>query len=80
MVMYRYCCAHCNRQFEEMHKIKDRDEPVSFPCVRCGEYEVYRVPGCGGFKLKGFCWSRDNYSRTIGDDPRGSQQKQEDFD
>ena len=34
-----------------------------------------RVMGYGGFQLKGSCWSRDNYSTVLGDDPRYSKDK-----
>ena len=80
MPIFEYCCRHCGLKFEQMRKSVERDEPLAFSCKRCGEYELFRVPGIGGFHLKGFCWSRDNYSRTVGDDPRGHFQKEEDFD
>ena len=71
MILYTYCCKSCGHNWDKFFKMEDRDYPLSFPCPSCGDYEVFRAVGCAGFQLKGFCWSRDNYSRTLGDDPRG---------
>lgn len=79
MPLYRYCCSNCGVQFEDILKVADRDNQLAFACNRCGAFDIFRVPGCGGFHLKGFCWSRDNYSRSVGDDPRGHFQKNEDL-
>lgn len=79
MPTYIYKCKKCGHIFEELFPVDNRDYPLSFACDNCGEYELYRVPGCGGFILKGSCWSRDNYSTLVGDDPRGHFQKEEDY-
>lgn len=80
MILYEYRCNHCGFTFEEQHNVEDRNSVLAFGCGRCGEFELYRMQGCGGFKLKGHCWSRDNYSRTVGDDPRGHFEKSEDYE
>ena len=69
MPRFLYQCGSCDNEFELDLPVSDRDFPVREICSRCGEREIYRVPGCGGFQLKGYCWSKDNYSRVLGDDP-----------
>jgi len=54
-----------------MHSVAERDDPIHLGnCEKCGGF-LRRLVGCAGFHLKGSCWSKDNYARTLGDDPRG---------
>lgn len=78
MPLYTFYCTECGYNWDESLRIEERDTPQSFPCPECHAYEVHRTVGCAGFQLKGFCWSRDNYSRTLGDDPRGVFHKDSD--
>ena len=80
MPIYGFMCSKCSYGFEQHLSIDERDIPTAQSCPRCNHYTVSRVPGYGGFRLKGFCWSRDNYTRTLGDDPRGSQYHNEDYE
>lgn len=73
MALYTYICDDCGYYWEEYLPIRLRDTPTELPCPNCEDFHVRREVGCAGFQLKGFCWSRDNYSRTLGDDPRGVQ-------
>jgi len=68
MIVYQFECPECGALREESLAIKDRDA-VKFLCHRC-DTELRRSVGCGGFELHGTCWSRDGYSRILGDDPR----------
>ena len=79
MPLYEYFCKVCSKTWEENQPVDLRDLPTTLPCPSCSKYEISRMVGCAGFRLKGFCWSRDNYSRHLGDDPRGviAQQKDE---
>lgn len=71
MPLYEYFCSKCNNSFEEQYLIEYRDVPVTQPCRNCKEYAVKRCVGNeGGFRLKGSCWARDNYSTHVGSDPR----------
>jgi len=70
MPVYEYECDACHEPFEQEQKIEDRDAPCNTPCPFCGELAVLRGIGSVGFILKGSCWSRDNYARNLGDDPR----------
>lgn len=69
MPRYNYKCGYCNIEFSQDLAVADRTLPIDRPCPSCGEYMVRKTVGCGGFQLKGFCWSKDGYSRTLGDDP-----------
>lgn len=71
MPLYTFVCKTCGYNWDEQLKVEERDLPLSAACPKCGDYEIYRAVGCAGFQLKGFCWSRDGYARTLGDDPRG---------
>lgn len=63
MPMYEYWCSECDNVFEEQQLIANRDLPTIRPCSCCGGYTINREVGNGGgFRLKGSCWSRDNYS------------------
>jgi len=71
MPTYEYKCDKCERIFESHRSVEQRNDFHLTPCgEECGG-TLHRSVGCAGFQLKGFCWSKDNYSRTIGDDPRG---------
>lgn len=50
-ITYEYKCNECDHLFEEGHKVADRDLPTTLPCPKCGEYEVERAMGCGGFNV-----------------------------
>jgi len=71
MPTYTYSCLDCKHKWEELLPVAQRDNPIEMPCPECEGFNITRGVGCAGFVLKGFCWSKDNYSRTIGDDPRG---------
>jgi len=71
MPTYSYTCKDCNHEWEELLPVAHRDNPTDMPCPECSSFHISRGVGCAGFQLKGFCWSKDNYSRTLGDDPRG---------
>jgi putative FmdB family regulatory protein len=77
-ITYEYYCESCKNIWEGSYPINYRDLPTTLPCPSCKEYTVKRSVGCAGFRLKGFCWSRDNYSRLLGDDPRGVFEQQKD--
>lgn len=76
--LYEFTCKACDKVWEESQPVDLRDLPTTLPCPYCGQYDVARTVGCAGFQLKGYCWSRDNYSRTLGDDPRGAYEHQKD--
>ena len=69
MILYEYICSSCTHTFTEMHNMCSRNKPLAFPCPSCGEYEVYRKMGCGGFSVpEGSCGNAANgYSSTLGD-------------
>lgn len=70
MILYEYICTRCNLRFEKTMELSKRDAPCSEPCPRCLEMSIERPTRCAGFILKGHCWSRDNYTTHVGDDPR----------
>ena len=69
MALYLYRCKICNNEFEESLPIANRDDPVKRGyCPSCNmDSSIERAQGCGGFVLKGSCWSKDNYSSYYGD-------------
>lgn len=75
MPNYAYLCDNCKFEFTANLSVANRHDPTLFPCTECNEYMIRKQIGCAGFVLKGYCWSRDNYSRTLGDDPRGHFQQ-----
>lgn len=39
--VYEYKCTKCGNVFEEIHKVDDRNNPLSEPCKECqGEVEM----------------------------------------
>ena len=71
MIRYGYTCDSCKYQFQVSLPVDERHEPTKHPCPKCGESAVMKDIGCATFILKGHCWSRDNYARVLGDNPRG---------
>lgn len=69
MPIYQYQCASCKLKFTEVLPVADRHIPTTEPCPECGEPTVLKESVCAGFILKGHCWSKDNYSRYLADDP-----------
>lgn len=69
MIEYTYTCRGCHFSFTEKLPVNDRYLPTTLPCPQCGEMEVLKDIGSALFQLKGYCWSKDNYTRTVGDDP-----------
>lgn len=69
MPRYAYKCLDCHYDWEEQLPVRLRDAPTELACPECEGFNIRRAVGCAGFQLKGFCWARDNYSRTVGDDP-----------
>ena len=67
MPWYEYECPECGHVEELDRKIAERDTLVF--CSECHSV-TKRCIGSAGFILKGNCWSRDNYARVLGDDPR----------
>jgi putative FmdB family regulatory protein len=43
MPLYAYRCKACGNEFEEVHKIVDRNIPVEAPCSKCGETQVSQI-------------------------------------
>ena len=70
MPTFEYVCEHCHLQWEQLLSIEERDDPTHQVCPRCSKPTVVRPTRCAGFILKGHCWSRDNYTTHVGDDPR----------
>lgn len=47
MPLYEYRCKSCGKHFEEIHKVDDRQKPLSEPCKECqGEVEMV-IGECG---------------------------------
>lgn len=74
MPMYGFKCDKCGAIREEQIAVGDRDK-ITFYCHRCKDAPMSREVGCGGFTLKGTCWSRDGYARVLGDDPRWGKEE-----
>lgn len=46
MPLYDYRCQACEHQFDEQHKIAEREAPCSLPCPACGaEGQVNLIVG-----------------------------------
>ena len=69
MPLFEYVCDHCNRKWEEFHKVEHRDTPLAFPCPRCQEYSVRRLITPVFFHVsEGACGNAaTGYSSTVGD-------------
>ena len=44
MPTYQYKCNECENEFEEIHKIVDRENPVDTLCESCGQGNIKLVP------------------------------------
>ena len=47
MPFYDYKCE-CGNEFEEMHRIADREKPINEPCPACGKDTVSMKVQCPG--------------------------------
>ena len=47
MPTYNYSCSNCNKLWEEMHTIAERESPCSKPCPHCRKKKVFKtMEGC----------------------------------
>jgi len=54
-MIYEYKCKKCDKQWEEMHTIENRDEPCGKPCP-CGDNgSIYRPMIAPGLNFEGSC-------------------------
>lgn len=67
-MIYNYLCKKCNAEEEVTLRLKEL-EGYHHYCKEC-QKEMVRTIGPSTFILKGSCWARDGYARTIGDDIR----------
>ena len=64
MPLYTVHCKNCHLAEDMVIRLKDLDDVLL--CANCGEPTV-RVPTCRTFILKGTCWAKDGYARSVGD-------------
>lgn len=48
MPYYDYFCSGCDHEFNEYHKIADRNIPSEKPCPKCGEARIQQKIGAPG--------------------------------
>lgn len=65
MPIYDYRCPECGNVEEDVTVTLDQLDTHQILCV-CGEV-MCRVIGSSPVILKGSCWAKDGYSRTLGD-------------
>ena len=44
MPTYQYKCNECENEFEEIHRIADREVPVDKLCGICGRGKIQLIP------------------------------------
>ena len=44
MPTYQYKCNECGNEFEEIHRIADREVPVDKLCGICGRVKIQLIP------------------------------------
>ena len=44
MPTYQYKCNECENEFEEIHRIADREVPVDKLCAICGRGKIQLIP------------------------------------
>ena len=44
MPTYQYKCNECGNEFEEIHRVSDREIPVDTLCEVCGQGNIMLVP------------------------------------
>jgi putative FmdB family regulatory protein len=65
MAVFQYECDSCEKEFELVCKIDDRDKFTDTPCAYCGG-KIYRVIPVTNFHLHGHGWARDGYQKAVG--------------
>lgn len=43
MPIYTYRCSSCGSEFDELHRIDDRNKPCENPCKECGEHDTLSI-------------------------------------
>lgn len=44
-MLYQYRCKECGHEFEELHKVEDRNKPCKELCPECGNSGIEIVIG-----------------------------------
>ena len=65
MPVYDLECPACGLEAEVTCSIDKRDMPLM--CADCGESMKRVLVHDIRFQLKGTCWAKDGYSRSVGD-------------
>lgn len=45
MPVYAYACRGCDNQFDEIHKVSERNKPTETPCSKCGSEIFIHIGG-----------------------------------
>ena len=62
MPTYQYKCNECENEFEEIHRIADREVPVDTLCEICGQGNIKLIP-----QFPSMISMRDSWQRHTSD-------------
>jgi len=62
MPLYNYRCKECEKEFETMLSLREKEENNPVFCKTCGSENVSALISKTAFILKGKGWYKDGYS------------------
>jgi len=62
MPTYQYKCKECENEFEEVHRIAEREIPVDTLCENCGQGNIMLIP-----QMPSMISMRDTFHRHTSD-------------